>query len=69
MDFITNLPASQGHTSVMVVVDRFSKAAHFQSLPHKFTASQAAELFTAMICKLHRYLKSIIFDGDPIFYK
>lgn len=51
---------------IMVVVDRFSKAAHFGTLPHNFSAFKAAKLFTNMICHLHGYPRSIISDRDPI---
>ncbi|KAJ8375851.1 hypothetical protein SKAU_G00064310 [Synaphobranchus kaupii] len=33
LDFITGLPASHSNTVILVVVDRFSKAAHFIALP------------------------------------
>lgn len=33
MDFITGLPQSRGYTTIMVVVDRLSKYAHFAALP------------------------------------
>jgi hypothetical protein len=32
MDFITDLPMSEGHDSIWVIVDRFTKIAHFISL-------------------------------------
>ncbi|KAJ8343397.1 hypothetical protein SKAU_G00307260 [Synaphobranchus kaupii] len=32
LDFVTGLPASQGNTAILVIVDRFSKAAHFLAL-------------------------------------
>lgn len=63
MDFI----AFQRFTVIFVVVDRFSKAAHFGMLPTQFTVVQVAELFTKMICKLHGMPKSIVSDRDPIF--
>jgi hypothetical protein len=50
-----------------VVVDRFSKAAHFGMLPTHHTASKVADLFAKMVCKLHGMPKSIISDRDPIF--
>lgn len=53
MDFIIGLPSINGNTVILVVIDRFSKAAHFGSLQHKFTALQAAELFTTVICTYH----------------
>lgn len=51
----------------MVVLDHFSKSAHFGSLPHNFTASQTVVLFTSMICKLGGYLEGVISNTDPIF--
>jgi len=67
LDFIVGLPSFQLHTVILVVVDRFSKAAHFGMLPTHFTASKVAELFAKMICSLHGMPKSIVFDRDTIF--
>jgi len=36
MDFMVNLPPSKGFDAIMVVVDRFSKMAHF--IPTKKSA-------------------------------
>lgn len=44
MDFITHLPASQGFTCIIVVVDRLCKAAHFGALPTHYTASKIAQV-------------------------
>lgn len=44
LDFITGLPTSQGHTAVLVVVDRFSKGAHFGALPSQYSAYKVASL-------------------------
>lgn len=33
LDFITGLPLSQGYIAILVVVNRFSKGAHFGALP------------------------------------
>ncbi|GKB29882.1 ty3-gypsy retrotransposon protein, partial [Tanacetum coccineum] len=38
MDFIIGLPASKGLTVILVVVNRFSKYAHFGTLPTSFNA-------------------------------
>lgn len=43
MDFIEGLPKSGGYSSIMVVVDRFSKYAHLILLSHPFSAKQVAE--------------------------
>jgi hypothetical protein len=51
----------------MVVVDRFSKSAHFLPLTHPFTAKIVAEKFIEGIIKLQGMPISIISDRDPIF--
>lgn len=63
---ITGLPAFQGQTVILVMVDRFSKATHFGTLPTYFSGCKTADLFMQMICKLHGYPRSIISDRDPI---
>lgn len=67
VDFIISLPAYQRHSVSLVVVDIFSKVAHFGILPAYFSGCKAAELFTHMICKLHGYPRNIISDRHPIF--
>lgn len=50
MDFIEGLPLAFGKNSIMVIVDRLTKFAHFIALNHPFTAQQVAkELFTELI--------------------
>ncbi|XP_025753697.1 uncharacterized protein LOC112842083 [Oreochromis niloticus] len=38
LDFITGLPPSAGNTTILTIVDRFSKAAHFVAFPKLPTA-------------------------------
>jgi hypothetical protein len=45
VDFIVALPESEGHTQIMVVVDRFSKMAHFIALAKTATARDIAQAF------------------------
>ena len=45
MDFITALLNSQGYTTILVVVNRYSKQAHFGPLPSSYSASCVADLF------------------------
>src|SRR3989337_1642240 len=46
MDFITGFPRSQkGHDAIFVVIDRFSKVAHFLPVKETITASQLAGLY------------------------
>ena len=47
VDFVTDLPPSQGNTTILVIVDRFSKACRLLPLPQLPSAMQTAEaLFT-----------------------
>nr|GFA92027.1 Ty3/gypsy retrotransposon protein [Tanacetum cinerariifolium] len=52
---------------VLVVVDRFSKYAHFATLPTSFNAPKVAEMFVEAVVKHHGIPKTIVSDRDPIF--
>jgi len=67
MDFIEGLPKSKGFTTILVVVDKFSRYAHFLPLAHPFTALTVAHVFMDHIYKLHGMPTSIISDRDRIF--
>lgn len=67
MDYIEGLPKSAGVSNILVVVDRFTKYAHFSALPNQYTATKAAELFSNMAIKLYGMPRSIVSDRDPIF--
>jgi len=67
MDFVEELPLSQGHSVILVVVDKLSKYANFTSLSHPYNAAKIAQLFIANVFKLHAMLNSIISDRDPEF--
>jgi hypothetical protein len=51
----------------LVVVDKFSKFAHFIPLRHPFTTFSVAKLFLDNIYKLHGMPASIISDRDRVF--
>ena len=44
MDFIEGVPVSEKNDTIMVVVDRFTKSAHFISLSHSFDAPTVARI-------------------------
>lgn len=67
MDFIEGLPVSGSANAILVVVDKFSKFAHFITLKHPFTAQSVAQLFLDNVYHLHGLPKSIILDRDKIF--
>ena len=45
VDFITKLPVSKGHDSILVVCNRFSKMSHFVATIEKIMAEGLAKLF------------------------
>ncbi|KAL4555815.1 hypothetical protein LXL04_038443 [Taraxacum kok-saghyz] len=67
MDFITHLPPSNGKTTIWVIVDRLSKAAHFIALPTHYTATTLASIFLREIYCLHGLPNFIVSDRDPLF--
>ena len=51
MDFVEGLPKSNGKDIILVVVDRFTKYAHFISLTHPYTTQDIATIFLDyMVC-------------------
>lgn len=67
MDFIDGLPKSEGFNVIVVIVDRFTKYAHFIPIKHPFTAKTIARAVFDNVVKLHGMPKSIVSDIDKIF--
>ena len=66
MDFIFGLPKSiQGNTGIWIIVDRFSKQAHFLPVKKTIKAKHMANMFMFHIFKHHGLPSSIISDRDP----
>jgi hypothetical protein len=63
MDFIFGLPTMQyGYDSIWVIVDRFSKVAHFIPVKTMYKGAKLAELYIARIVCLHGVPKNIVSD-------
>jgi hypothetical protein len=67
MDFVEGLPLSGHANCIMVVVDKFTRYAHFIPLHHPFTAAKVAKAYVDNIFKLHSLPKVMVSDRDPIF--
>jgi transposase InsO family protein len=67
MDFISGFPKSGRYDGVMVVVDKFSRFAHFIPICHPYSAASIARLFLDNVYKLHSMPLSIVSDRDPVF--
>ena len=65
MDWITHLPETKtGYTSILVVVDRLSKMAHFIPTRDTSTAEDMADLLFEHVFKHHGVPKDITSDRD-----
>jgi len=66
MDFITDLPTSEGCDQLWVIIDRFTKMAHFLPLKEK-TAADLARIFAKEIWRFHGLPTDIVSDRDSRF--
>ena len=65
MDFITEFPMTwRQHDSIMVVVDKLTKGAHFIPVMSVHKTDYIANIFMKDIFKLHGFPKEIVSDRD-----
>lgn len=67
MDFIEGPPVSHNKDMISVVVDRFTKYAHFIALKHPITVKDVVTAFMENIFKLHGLPLVIVTDRERIF--
>jgi len=68
MDFIRELPVSEGCDQLWVIIDRFTKMSHFIPLKtNGKTATDLAIIFAREVWKHHGLTADIVFDRDSQF--
>ena len=67
LDLVTGLPESQGYTTILTIVDRFSKAVHFVPLTKLPSAMETAQLLIENVLRLHGIPAEITSDRGPQF--
>jgi hypothetical protein len=68
MDFIIELPRTRKqHDSIMVVVEKLTKVAHFIPLKTTHRVADVVDIFLKEVARLHGIPKTIVFDRDPKF--
>ncbi len=67
VDFITDLPNSQVNTTILTIVDRFSKACRLIPLPKLPTSFETAELLCNHVFCFYRLPEDIVSDRGPQF--
>jgi hypothetical protein len=67
VDFIVELPQSDGHDAIMVVVDSLTKRSHFLPMNTTITAVGSARQFCNNVWKHHGLLTQVLSDRGPQF--
>lgn len=67
LDFVTGLPPSDGNTTILTVVDRFSKSVHFIPAPGLPSAKETANLMIQHVFRIHGLPVEVVSDRGPQF--
>ncbi|KAL0152827.1 hypothetical protein M9458_051867, partial [Cirrhinus mrigala] len=67
VDFVTDLPSSNGNTTILTVVDRFSKGCRLIPLPKLPTAMETAEALCETVFRYYGLPEDIVSDRGPQF--
>jgi hypothetical protein len=64
MDFVEGLPHSKHVNCILVIIDSFTKYAHFLAMSHPFTTASVTKIFQDQVYRLHGMPIAIISDRD-----
>src|SRR6185437_6153401 len=67
VDFITQLPESNGYTAICIFVDRFTKMAHFAPTTDNVDAEGTVQLFLERVFSAHGLPDDVVSDRDVTF--
>uniref|UniRef100_A0A8C6PG22 Gypsy retrotransposon integrase-like protein 1 n=1 Tax=Nothobranchius furzeri TaxID=105023 RepID=A0A8C6PG22_NOTFU len=67
LDFVCGLPISHGFSSILTIVDRFSKSCHFVPLKSLPSSAGTAQLLVKHVFHLHGIPEEIMSDCGPQF--
>ncbi len=67
IDFVTDLPNSRNYTTILTVIDRFSKACRLIPLPKLPTAFETAEALLEQVFRFYGLPEDIVSDRGPQF--
>ena len=67
MDFIEGLSISDGKDTILLVVDKLTKYAHFIGVKRTDSTKETVEAFCKNIYKLHGFPKIMVSDRDAKF--
>jgi hypothetical protein len=67
MDFLVGLPCSRGKDAICVVIDRFTKVAHFIPMKQTSSAADLVPFYIKDVVRFHGVPKSLVSDRDSKF--